>query len=98
MSPISPGARTPCGIGWAGNGRAKAGSRRRRADRVPCKNPPRSKYRPTGSDCVPREREVKLVMDKVNINEKMAQFSDQWKPKIVGELNGQQVKLVKFQG
>ena len=27
-----------------------------------------------------------------------AQFSDQWKPKIVGELNGQQVKLVKFQG
>ena len=37
-------------------------------------------------------------MDKVNLNEKLAQFSDQCKPKIVGELNGQQVKLVKFQG
>src|SRR5258708_13519845 len=37
-------------------------------------------------------------MDKVNLGEKLAQFSDQWKPKIVGELNGQQVKLVKFQG
>src|SRR5438128_11981832 len=37
-------------------------------------------------------------MDKVNLSEKLAQFSDQWKPKIVGELNGQQVKLVKFQG
>ena len=37
-------------------------------------------------------------MDKVNLNEKLAQFCDQWKPKIVGELNGQLVKLVKFQG
>ena len=37
-------------------------------------------------------------MQKVNLAEKLAQFSDQWKPKIVGELNGQQVKLVKFQG
>jgi hypothetical protein len=37
-------------------------------------------------------------MDKVNLGEKLAQFSDQWKPKIVGELKGQMVKLVKFQG
>ena len=37
-------------------------------------------------------------MDKVSLSEKLAQFSDQGKPKIVGELNGQQVKLVKFQG
>src|SRR5437660_1014795 len=37
-------------------------------------------------------------MQKVNLSEKLAQFSDQWKPKIVGELNGQQVKLVKFKG
>jgi mannose-6-phosphate isomerase-like protein (cupin superfamily) len=34
----------------------------------------------------------------VNMSEKLAQFSEQWKPKIVGELNGQQVKLVKFLG
>ena len=37
-------------------------------------------------------------MEKVNLAEKLAQFSDPWKPKIVGELNGQQVKLVKFLG
>ena len=37
-------------------------------------------------------------MDKVNLSEKLALFSEQWKPKIVGELNDQQVKLVKFQG
>ena len=37
-------------------------------------------------------------MTKVNMSEKLAQFSEQWKPKIVGELNGQQVKLVRFLG
>ncbi|MBD2091824.1 cupin domain-containing protein [Microcoleus sp. FACHB-1515] len=37
-------------------------------------------------------------MEKVNLNEKFALFSDYWSPKIVGELNGQQVKLVKVQG
>jgi mannose-6-phosphate isomerase-like protein (cupin superfamily) len=37
-------------------------------------------------------------MEKVNIKEKLAQFQEQWSPKIVGELNGQLVKLVKFQG
>ncbi|KOY87747.1 mannose-6-phosphate isomerase [bacterium 336/3] len=37
-------------------------------------------------------------MDKININEKLALFSDYWNPRIVGELNGQHVKLVKFQG
>jgi mannose-6-phosphate isomerase-like protein (cupin superfamily) len=37
-------------------------------------------------------------MNKVNLGDRLAQFSEQWKPKIVGELNGQQVKLVKFQG
>ncbi len=37
-------------------------------------------------------------MDKVNIRAKLAQFAEHWSPKIVGELNGQYVKLVKFQG
>jgi hypothetical protein len=37
-------------------------------------------------------------MEKVNLVDKLALFSDYWKPKIVGELNGQQIKLVKFQG
>ena len=37
-------------------------------------------------------------MDKVNIAEKLALFTSHWDPKIVGELNGQHVKLVKLLG
>jgi mannose-6-phosphate isomerase-like protein (cupin superfamily) len=37
-------------------------------------------------------------MNKVNLAEKFALFGDHWNPRVVGELNGQQVKLVKFQG
>ena len=37
-------------------------------------------------------------MEKVNLREKFSLFSEHWKPKIVGDLNGQQVKLVKFAG
>jgi mannose-6-phosphate isomerase-like protein (cupin superfamily) len=37
-------------------------------------------------------------MEKVNLAEKLALFSDHWNPRIVGELNGQHVKLAKFQG
>src|SRR5262245_1481880 len=36
--------------------------------------------------------------DKVNIAKKLALFSEHWSPKIVAELNGQQVKVVKLQG
>lgn len=37
-------------------------------------------------------------MKKVNLAEKLDLFQEYWSPKIVGELNGQYVKLVKFQG
>jgi len=37
-------------------------------------------------------------MDKVNVLQKFGLFTDHWSPKIAGELNGQQVKLVKFNG
>ena len=37
-------------------------------------------------------------MNKINLSEKLALFTTHWEPKIVGELNGQQVKLVKFLG
>ena len=37
-------------------------------------------------------------MGKVNLAVKLASFSAHWQPKIVGELNGQQVKLSKIQG
>src|SRR6478672_11831738 len=35
---------------------------------------------------------------KVNIDEKLAKITKHYDPKIVAELNGQYVKLVKFQG
>lgn len=37
-------------------------------------------------------------MCKVNVREKLALFSDHWNPRVVAELNGQHVKLVKFKG
>lgn len=37
-------------------------------------------------------------MEKVNLAEKFAAFRDHFNPMIAGELNGQQVKLVKFKG
>ncbi len=37
-------------------------------------------------------------MEKVNIAQKLSLFSEYWSPKIVGELNGQQVKLAKLKG
>jgi mannose-6-phosphate isomerase-like protein (cupin superfamily) len=37
-------------------------------------------------------------MQKVNLKAKLTQFSEHWSPRIVGELNGQHVKLAKMQG
>ena len=37
-------------------------------------------------------------MNKVNLAEKLSQFDQLWSPKIVGELNGQYVKLAKIKG
>ncbi|MCW3093228.1 MAG: Cupin 2 conserved barrel domain protein [Ferruginibacter sp.] len=38
------------------------------------------------------------IVNKVNIEEKLSMFTEYWSPKIVGQLNGQHVKLVKFHG
>jgi len=38
------------------------------------------------------------VNDKVNLAAKLASFEETWSPKVVGELNGQYVKVVKFVG
>lgn len=35
---------------------------------------------------------------KVNLAAAFDSFSEHWSPRVAGELNGQQVKLVKFQG
>jgi mannose-6-phosphate isomerase-like protein (cupin superfamily) len=37
-------------------------------------------------------------MQKVNLGEKFSRFDEYWSPKLVGELNGQQVKLAKLKG
>lgn len=39
-----------------------------------------------------------MKLQKINIAEKLSLFSDHFNPRIVGELNGQHIKLVKFQG
>ena len=38
------------------------------------------------------------MMEKVNLAEKLSLFSEHWSPRIVGELNGQHVKLAKLEG
>ena len=37
-------------------------------------------------------------MKKINLSEKLSLFSTQWDPKIIGELNDQHIKIVKFSG
>lgn len=37
-------------------------------------------------------------MKKINLTEKLSKFTTHWSPKIIAELNGQHVKLVKFRG
>jgi len=37
-------------------------------------------------------------MEVINLKEKFSLFSDHWSPKIIGELNGQAVKIAKVEG
>jgi len=37
-------------------------------------------------------------MKAININQKFSLFNEHWSPKIIGELNGQDVKLAKIKG
>ncbi len=37
-------------------------------------------------------------MDNINLLQKLSLFEDKWTPKIIGALNGQQVKLAKIEG
>ncbi|WP_299533536.1 cupin domain-containing protein [Ulvibacterium sp.] len=39
-----------------------------------------------------------MEIEKVNINQKFQEFRDYWSPKVLGELNHQQVKIAKFKG
>jgi len=37
-------------------------------------------------------------MKKINLGQKLASFTETWSPKIVGELNGQYLKLARLEG
>ncbi|HLR04521.1 MAG TPA: cupin domain-containing protein, partial [Pyrinomonadaceae bacterium] len=37
-------------------------------------------------------------MNKINLAQKLSLFDDHWNPRIITELNGQYLKLVKFKG
>lgn len=37
-------------------------------------------------------------MQAINLSQRLSTFAERWSPKVVGELNGQYVKLVKFEG
>ena len=39
-----------------------------------------------------------MSINKVNLQSKLSTFSEHWSPKIIGELNGQHVKIAKLQG
>lgn len=38
------------------------------------------------------------MIDKTNLSEKLSKIDDYWTPKVIGELNGQYVKLAKVKG
>ena len=38
------------------------------------------------------------MIEKINLSDKLSQFTDHWNPRIVAELNGQHVKLTKLKG
>jgi mannose-6-phosphate isomerase-like protein (cupin superfamily) len=41
---------------------------------------------------------LERFMDKINLKQKLSLINDHWNPRIIGELNGQYLKLVKFKG
>jgi mannose-6-phosphate isomerase-like protein (cupin superfamily) len=39
-----------------------------------------------------------LMTNKINLDQKFALFDEQWRPKVIASLNGQELKLVKVKG
>ena len=46
----------------------------------------------------PIKRKINLNIKKINLSDKLSLFDTYWDPKIVGDVNNHQVKLVKFKG
>jgi len=40
----------------------------------------------------------RTIMNKINLTQKLSLFDDYWGPRVIGELNDQYVKVVKFNG
>lgn len=40
----------------------------------------------------------RMTPDRISLDEKFASISDYWQPRIIGELNGQHVKIAKLRG
>jgi hypothetical protein len=38
------------------------------------------------------------MMTKINLDQKFGLFEEQWRPKVIATMNGQEVKLVKVKG
>ena len=38
------------------------------------------------------------MTNKINLDQKLALFDEQWRPKVIASLNGQELKLVKVKG
>jgi len=57
-----------------------------------------------GTDLLPTTYSVQVPtvlvrhMDKINLGQRLSLINDHWNPRIIGELNGQYLKLVKFRG
>ena len=39
-----------------------------------------------------------MAISKVNLSEKFASFDEHWSPKLIGELNQQEIRIAKFKG
>lgn len=46
----------------------------------------------------PAARSNKMAYEAINFQRKFSQFNEQWKPKVVAELNDYQFKVVKLEG
>jgi mannose-6-phosphate isomerase-like protein (cupin superfamily) len=55
------------------------------------------RIRPSGADATDTSPGARVIHP-IRIAEKLSAFVDHWNPRVIAELNGQHVKLAKFQG
>src|SRR5205814_1405389 len=55
-------------------------------------------FRGSSNLMAPRGQDRVAPMEKVNLSDKLSLFTEHWSPRIVGQLNGQHVKVAKLKG